>query len=481
MRGGKLLKTLWRSYSARAGIIFLIMIVAVSIYAVSSYPLDFGPRIWNNPSYWADNPKLAPPSWIAYFSAERIPQHIVITMDKPTRISRLGDRLILEYVVSISYDYDDYPSFLHLLLRNLTFFSSKPPRVEISMRRPDNLSMRLTGFVVKAPLSSEKPPYFRYIESPKRVILTGDPAVASSIIDALNAGYGTSLDLEKALRFGLEKLLFGYPVEKGEKFKVLKGNYLISIRIYAYDPRDSLKEVKVVVGGKTYGALGTDALGRDLMTGLLFGFPIALLIGASASLLVTMIGATLGILSGYIGGKLDTGIQRLSDIILNMPLLPLLIFLTFVLREFGSRLLLIILVLIAFGWPGLTIVIRPMVMQLKSSPFIEAAASSGASKRWIMFKHIFPQLAPFILAQMVFSIPAAILAEAALSFLGLGDPSLPTWGQLLEHGFRSGAIYLGYWWWVLPPGFLIVLAAITFVLIAMGLEPMINPRLRRVV
>ena len=76
--------------------------------------------------------------------------------------------------------------------------------------------------------------------------------------------------------------------------------------------------------------------------------------------------------------------------------------------------------------------------------------------------------------------PGAILAEAALSFLGLGDPSIPTWGQILEYGFRSGAIYVGFWWWILPPGLLIVLTATSFVLLALSLEPLVNPRLRGV-
>ena len=96
-----------------------------------------------------------------------------------------------------------------------------------------------------------------------------------------------------------------------------------------------------------------------------------------------------------------------------------------------------------------------------------------------MLRHIFPQVAPYILSQMIFYTPSAILAEAGLSFLGLGDPSMPTWGQILEYGFRNGAVYLGYWWWILPPGILIVFSAVTFVLLALGLEPVVNPKLRR--
>ena len=172
---------------------------------------------------------------------------------------------------------------------------------------------------------------------------------------------------------------------------------------------------------------------------------------------------------------MDTAIQRLADVVANIPLLPILIFMVFV---FGSNLFLIILLLVAFSWPGLTILIRSMVLQLKSGQFVEASVALGASRRRIMLRHIFPQVAPFVFAQMIFFTPAAILAEAGLSFLGLGDPSIPTWGQILEQGFRTGAVYVGYWWWVLPPGLLIVLTAVTFALLALALEPVVNPRLR---
>ncbi|MEE9583362.1 MAG: ABC transporter permease, partial [Dehalococcoidales bacterium] len=243
-----------------------------------------------------------------------------------------------------------------------------------------------------------------------------------------------------------------------------------------YHPDDSIGEVSFVLGGAVYGFMGTDSRGRDLATGLLFGFPIALLIGLTASILTTIIGTFMGIISGYMGGRTDTIIQRFSDILANVPLLPILIFLTFIL---GPNLWLIILILIVFGWPGLAILVRSMVLHSSSSQLVEATRALGASRWRIMFRHVFFQIAPFVLAQMIFFTPAAILAEAGLSFLGLGDPSIPTWGQILESGFTTGAVYAGYWWWVLPPGLLVVLAAMTFALLALGIEPAINPKLKQ--
>ena len=223
--------------------------------------------------------------------------------------------------------------------------------------------------------------------------------------------------------------------------------------------------------------MGTDSIGRDLARGLLFGFPIALGIGVITSVIATMIGTTIGIASGYIGGTTDILIQRLCDILSNIPLLPILMFLAFIL---GQKLWIVILILILFGWPGMTILIRSMVLHMRSGQLIEATESMGASRWRVMFRHIFPQVAPFVLAQMIFFTPAAILAEAGLSFLGLGDPSIPTWGQILDQGFRTGAIYVGFWWWVLPPGLLIVATALAFVLIALGMERIVDPRLRTI-
>ena len=205
---------------------------------------------------------------------------------------------------------------------------------------------------------------------------------------------------------------------------------------------------------------------------------MALLIGLTAAIATTVIGTFMGILSGFTGGKTDMAIQRSSDILVNIPLLPILIFLIFIL---GQKLWLVVAILVVFGWPGLAIVVRSMVLQVRAGQLVEATRALGASRWRIMFRHVFFQIAPYVFAQMIFLVPGAILVEAGLSFLGLGDPSIPTWGQILESGLRTGAVYVGFWWWVLPPGLLVVFTAMTFMLLTMGLEPVINPRLRRTV
>lgn len=459
--------------SAKAGSILFLIFVMISFYVLITYPLDFGVKHWSNPAEWADNPKAAPPAWTSIFSDLRRAEHRVLRASEPSEVLKGGEGKVEYYRFFIDHSFDEPPTFTSLSIQNVTYHRS-PPVFRLSVLRPDGKTVELYSFVVTGPRPGEEMPISRYVETPYRVLLSGEPTVGYSVSDFLKENFGILMSHREVLLTGVEKVVFGTPSFDG--FQVLKGDYVITLKAEFPDVRDGLELVKLVLGGSVYGLMGTDTLGRDLFVGLLFGFPVALFIGLVTSTLATSIGAFLGIVSGYLGGRTDTAIQRSCDVLTNIPLLPILIFLTFVL---GQKLWLVILILIAFGWPGLSIIVRSMVLQVRSTQLIEASIALGASKFRIIFRHIFPQTAPFVLAQMIFTTPAAILAEAALSFLGLGDPSLPTWGQILEYGFRNGGVYVGYWWWVLPPGLLIVLTAMTFVLLALGMEPVVSPRLRR--
>lgn len=464
----------WAGKTAKVGVLFLAIVVFFSLYTVATFPLDYGTRYWNNPKYWADNPKLAMPQWVNFFTGNNLLLHRMITISAPQKMYPSGAYYVKSYEASFDLDVDQFPTFLTLKLESVSFFSPKAPAIVFLVTRPDNRTIELSKITVEPPLSTEEPPYVRYVDEPRRLLVSGEPQLSITLSDFLLKAYNLSFEPGQVAYIGYEKVIFGEPCYG--TFKPLKGKYLFTVLLYAKDARDQIGKVTIVLGGQVYGFMGTDILGRDLAQGLLFGFPVALLIGFATSVLSTLIGAVLGIASGYVGGRLDDVIQRICDVMNNMPQLPLLIFLVFI---FGNKLWIIVAVLVIFGWPSLAIVVRSMVLQAKSSSFIDAAISIGAPRWWIMARHIFPQVAPFILAQMIFFTPAAILSEAALSFLGLGDPSIPTWGQILEQGFHSGAVFLGHWWWILPPGLLIVFSAVTFVLIALGLEPVVNPRLRR--
>ncbi|MEM4303378.1 MAG: ABC transporter permease [Candidatus Caldarchaeum sp.] len=456
-------KVFWSSNISKAGVFLLAVQVVVSVYVVVMYPLDFGTRFWNNPSYWADNPKEAPPEWTNLLSPKPAPTNIVMTFENP------GDKTER----SFSYRYDGFPSFVSITVADV-LYHERPPTLLFELVRPDGGVALFYILTVSPPVPGEASPYRRHFETPLRVYLSGDIQAGQYLSRFLESGYGFFLTAEEVVSIGVEKVLFGRL--SGDGFTPLAGDYSLVVSVVRSSSDDRVGRVSFVVGGKVYGLVGTDRLGRDLATGLLFGFPVALLIGFVTSVLTTAIGSSLGMVSGYVGGKVDEAIQRVCDVLNNIPLLPLLIFFTFILKP---SIWIIVFILVAFGWSGLAIVVRSIVLQARTAQYVEAAESLGVNRSRIMFRHIMPQIAPFLISQMIFSTPSAILAEAALSFLGLGDPSLPSWGQILEYAFRSGGVNLGLWWWILPPGALIALTSFTFVLISLGLEPVVSPRIRR--
>ena len=464
----------WASNISKLGVAFLIGLFAISAYVLVSYPPDFGTRYWNSPQYWADYPKAVPPVWTQSFTSLKKPKQITLVSDNP--ITRTTGIRTIEFNINFDFRYDDFPQFTSFSISELTHWDD-PPIVYVSLIRPDGKEIEdLLEISIPYPLVDAEPPFVKYVNTPFRIFLPGSPVVHHSVSSFLRKEFDINLTPSEIRSTRPEQFIFGEPDAEGKFTKVQQGSYTLKVRFETFHKDDTVNSIKFVAGGKVFGLMGTDTLGRDLAVGLLFGFPVALFIGLLTSTLTTVIGSVLGIMSGYMGGKTDTVIQRVSDVMNNLPQLPILIFLVFLL---GQNIWNIILVLVVFGWSGLTILVRSMVLQAKEEQFIEASVAVGASQRWIMARHIFPQVAPFIFTQMIFYTPGAILAEAALSFLGLGDPSLPTWGQILERGFQTGAIFLGYWWWIIPPGLLIVVTALCFVFIAQGLEPVVNPRLRR--
>lgn len=476
LRAQDTLRGLWATGSGRVGLSFFALLVILSIIVVGTYPLDFGTRVWSNPAVWADYPKAAPPAWVNAFSSARQPEHLLFVTRQPTAAQPNDAGQLLLYRFPFEFRADEPPTFLSVTVAEVTYYT-RPSVLTVTLERPDAGRVVLHSFVLSGPIGAEQPPFRRHHETPRRIAVTSESSAIAATAEFVRNVFGVSVSERDLAIRGIEPLLFGVPQEPGSpSFRTLPGAYTLEVRAQLFDARDSVGRMQAVVGGATFGALGTDSLGRDLGVGLLFGFPIALFIGLVTSVLTTLVGALLGVYSGYVGGKTDTSVQRGADVLNNIPLLPILIFLVFL---FGQKLWVVILVLIVFSWPGLTVIIRSMVLQIKTAQFVEAAVTLGAPRRHIMLRHVLPQTAPFLLAQLIFFAPSAILAEAALSFLGLGDPSLPTWGQILQQGFSSGGVYVGFWWWVLPPGLLIIYTAMTFVLISLAVEPLVNPRLRR--
>ena len=239
---------------------------------------------------------------------------------------------------------------------------------------------------------------------------------------------------------------------------------------------NQIPESKLIIGGKAFGIMGTDELRRDLAIGLLWGTPLALFIGLVVSIASVVMGLLYGVYAGYKGKKTDETMMRFNDVIYALPALPFLIILSVTI---SNSIFVMAGFLMIFGWVGIAKVARSMSLQIKTRGYVDAASMMGQKDSKIILKHIVPQLLPYAFASIAISVPAAISTEAGLSFLGLGDPSFPTWGQILHDANTFGAAARGLWWWIMPPGIMIAITGLAFVFIGNALDAIINPKLKR--
>ena len=219
---------------------------------------------------------------------------------------------------------------------------------------------------------------------------------------------------------------------------------------------------------------GTTNLGRDVLSQVIIGARISILVGVLAAFIAVFIGVNIGLISGYFGGWVDDALMRLTDIAYGLPFLPFVLVLVFLL---GPGLWSIAIVISVLLWRSTARVIRSQVLSHKERPYVESARSIGASDMRIMYYHILPNVLPLAFLYGSFSVAWAVIAEASISFLGFGDPSMTSWGQILFNAYSAGAIRSA-WWWVIPPGVCIMLLVMSVFFIGRALEELTNPELR---
>ncbi len=220
--------------------------------------------------------------------------------------------------------------------------------------------------------------------------------------------------------------------------------------------------------------LGTDDAGKDVLSAFIYASRVSLLVGFVASFISVIIGGLVGILAGYYGGRLENLLMRITDILLVIPSLPLMIVIVALSKP---SLVNIILVIGLLSWTGSARLVRSQTLSLKQRKFVLRARALGAGSLHIIRRHILPLVFPLIAANTVLVISSSILSESSLSFLGLGDPTTLSWGQMLSFAFARGSVSAGAWWALVPPGLGIVWVTVACTLLGHGLEQIFNPRL----
>jgi len=248
---------------------------------------------------------------------------------------------------------------------------------------------------------------------------------------------------------------------------------LFAPQFSTFDPKESQRGFVLVPPSDKF-LIGTDNVGRDIFSQLIYGSRVSIMIGILAAAISAIIGSIIGLLSGYYGGRIDEILMRIVDAIMVLPRLAIMIVLAAIL---GPSVWNIILVIGVLGWVYTARVVRAQVLSVKERPFVEAARCIGASNLSIMFGEILPNVFPIIFVQTTLGIGWAIYSEATLSFLGLGDPTVITWGQMLHFCWQSGVMSYA-WWWAIPPGLTITFLILGFSFLGSGLNEVLNPRYR---
>ena len=434
------------------GIIILAGLITISIVTMTAIPLETLQE-WNNPEKWISNPKIAVPIWINIFNIEKIPEHYILENPQIQKRSQ-GDIVITSHLFGLNFNYDDFPKdFIY----EFSTAYSKSPVLEISVIRPDG---------IKIDLSSTSLPHSNSKSSHTERIFSTDAMMKKKLLLQ-------SDEFEFSLKeLSVEDIIFS----ETQTNKPLKGNYIFLINLHGTDLEDNITKSNLVIGGKAFGLLGTDELRRDLAIGVLWGTPLALFIGLTVAIASVVLGLIYGVYAGFKGKKTDEIMMRFNDVIYALPALPFLIILSVTV---SSSIFLMAGFLMIFGWVGVAKVSRSMSLQIKTRGYVEAAEMMGQKDSKIIFKHVLPQLLPYAFASIAISVPAAITTEAGLSFLGLGDPSFPTWGQILHDANTFGAAARGLWWWIVPPGVMIAITGLAFVFIGNTLDAIVNPKLKR--
>lgn len=465
-------KNFWKEYVRfKMGLVGLCLLIGFILTALLAPIIASAEAYqnWSDVTYWEEYPKGVPPGWTNYFSSKKAAVQLVATDPNITEIT-VGQITITNVTFNYDYHYEVPPSNIILKIwANIS--GTKPGTVFLHVIRPDNKTIKSLvtekhlGGLVRTPF------VYRADEKVKKGLRSFAREYESEENQEKIDNQPHLLDL---MAIVFSKAEPGIMLGKADP---LKGKYMFVIQLFLFEKGDAFDSARLIIAGSVYGLLGTDTLGRDLFVGIVWGSRLAFIIGLLTSVVSVTIGVLYGVSSAYLGGATDEVMQRIMETVASIPLLPILIIISFIMQPTIWNL---VLLMIVFYWTGPVKTIRSMALQIKEEAYIEASRAIGCSGWRIVFKHIAPQVLPYTFALMAMAVPGAILTEAGVSFLmGMQGVSEPTWGRILHDAQVASATINGMWWWVLSPGLLICLAGLTFVFVGNALDRILNPTLKR--
>jgi peptide/nickel transport system permease protein len=453
------IRELFRYPMAVTGILIILALIGISIYAVIAIPYKeavarWGPETTNKYQI----PKNAMPVWVNWFRKDPLPPTIIqnSAAGKATKVFTPGANGGADEAITYTIDYS-YAGFPQDLLIVFNGQYEKKPFVSLTWLTPDGREFELGDF---SAVSTQR--YVVNQDLPKKYL-------AGQIVqqaDTLFSGSGGP---------AVVQILFKDPALPAQN-TLLKGTYTLRIDTTLFEDNANL-DAEVILYGQVYGLAGTDDLRRDLMVALLWGTPVALafgFLGAISTGFISMMIAAVGV---WFGGWVDSAIQRLTEINMILPTLPIAITIYYLYSKSIWMILGVIILLSIFGSAIKTY--RAAFIQVKDLPYIEAAQAYGASDWRIIRHYLVPRIIPLLIPQLVILVPSYVFFEATLAYLQVSDPVLPTWGKVVYDALTRGT-FTGHYYWVLEPVALMILTGLAFAVVGFALDSILNPRLRRI-
>jgi len=456
-QSGLFLQEFRRYPSAIFGLVVILILLAGSIFALIALPYQqYGQEYDRNRlTGYSTIPRTAMPAWVNLFNRPALLSTLILDEDSPEVrvLMRPLENGWFEKTTLFTFDYSykEIPSEIFLYLHPQ--FSGKAPFTTLEWIYPDGSTLTLKNKAVSAITSYD---FESGINS--KQALSQHPEWKDWFVQ---------IGLYPTPAY---KLLFAEPGHS--QLVPQKGTYRLIVTSLLFE-KDSNVQPQLVLLGQVYGLAGTDYARRDLIVPLFWGMPFALLIGLMGSLITALVAMLLPAMGAWYGGWVDNLIQRLTEINMVLPSLPIAV-LTNVLFGWNIWIILaIIIVLNTFGSPIKTL--RSAFLQAKEAPYIESARAYGASDFRIITRYLVPRVMPVLIPQLISQVPSFIFLEATLGFFNIKS-NYPSWGRIIYEGLTRGALY-GSPFWVLEPIFLLLLTSLAFALLGSALERILNPRM----